>query len=98
MFIFGALITILNRIDEYVINSEPIPRKSSHKHLGIIFNDKLGSSEQSNSIVKTSLKNGDILQSYSVMQMRMFSLNYINLICYLYKNTQIYVGFQTIHK
>ena len=43
-------------IDEYVINSEPIPRKSSHKHLGIIINDKLCFSEQSNSIVKTFLK------------------------------------------
>jgi hypothetical protein len=83
---------------EYVINSEPIPRKSSHKHLRIIINDKLSFSEQSNSIVKTCLRNGNILKHYAVMQMQIFFLNYINLICYLYYNTQIYVGFLTTHK
>jgi hypothetical protein len=83
MFIFGALITILNWMPvnlftwdllinkeiniEYVINSEPIPRKSSYKHLGITINEKLSFSEQSNSIVKTCLKNGDILKNYAVM-------------------------------
>jgi hypothetical protein len=76
--IFGNIYRVLwNRLPDK-------GRKSSHKYLGIIINDKLSFSEQSNNIVKTCLKNGDILKNYAVMQMQMFFLNYINLICYLY--------------